>query len=215
MPTSYVSARFENSLITGWTLPFRSIFRNLDALERPTYPDTLRECAVVEYVNDTIGERFVRVATLSDIGALTVRTLNSFEATSADFTAGGVVAGDVLQLTPSNAYVWQSEEFPSAPYNFTIDSVPTATRLVLTQPLPSVIGGMAWSIPARGISGIGGYPRRDGFPAPGMYRDSRMATFYDSSASLDAFVASCKAQLDALASASTATTILSENYTSV
>lgn len=215
MASSYISMRFEKS--SG-----RCIVRNLDdggvppppsAGYRPTTPDSLRECLVIEYVNDTLGERMVGVATLAEITSLTVRALDSFEAAGADFIAAGVTAGDVLQVSPPDASVWASEEFPASPYLFTVLSVPTAERLVLSAPLPGWLPLLSWEIAGKASGSLNGYPRRSGFPAAGStFRDSRMPVFFTTIADLDAFVASTKSQLDALAASSTSSALSSESY---
>jgi len=214
--------RFEKRDISPVTPALRCIVRNLDdggvpptpgINYRPTSPDSLRECLVVEYVNDTLGERMTGVATLAEITSLTARQLDSFEVFGADFVGAGVVPGDVLEVIPPNSAVWDSEEFPTSPYYFTVATVSTLERLVLTAPLPGWLPLVSWAIAGKTSGSLNGYPRRSGFPTAGStFRDSRMPTFFTSVADLDAFVESTKSQLDALSSSSTASTLTSESY---
>ena len=60
---------------------------------------------------------------------------------------------------------------------------------------------------------LNGYPRRSGFPAAGsVFLDSRANLFFPDVPTLDAFEAAAKAGLDALATSSTTTTLVSESY---
>lgn len=216
MSASYISMRFEKNA------SLRCITRNLDdggvppapsINYRPTSPDSLRECLVIEYVNDTLGERMSRVASLAEMTSLTARALDSFEVYGADFVGTGVVPGDVLQVFPVDNALWASEEYPASPFLFSVLSVPTAERLVLTSPLPSWLPLVSWQIAGKTSGSLNGYPRRSGFPAPGStFRDSRMATFFTNAADLEAYVASTKSQLDALSATVTSSTLSSENY---
>lgn len=224
MTASYVSARFEKTDVNPSVPPFRCIVRNLDDGGvppvpgpgwRPTSPDELRECFVLEYVNDTLGERFVRVADLADIAGLPIRALDSFEVPSANFVGDGVVPGDILEITPPNVTVWQSEEYTSSPYQFEVVSVVSATRLTLDRVIPSFLPALTWVIAGKSQGSVNGYPRRNGFPSvSSTFRDARMAVFFADVATLDAFVEATKAGLDALGAESTTTTLLSENYSS-
>ena len=45
----------------------------------PTEPDLLRDFVLLEYVNDAVGERLVRVANINDINTYLVRRLKVFE----------------------------------------------------------------------------------------------------------------------------------------
>lgn len=222
MSASYISMRFEKRDLNPTVAALRCIVRNLDdggvpptpgINYRPTSPDSLRECLVIEYVNDTLGERLSRVATLAEITSLTARQLDSFEVFGADFVGAGVAPGDVLEVIPPNSAVWDSEEFPASPYYFSVAAVSTSERLVLTAPLPGWLPLVSWAIAGKASGSLNGYPRRSGFPAPGsVFRDSRMPTFHANVADLDAFVASTKSQLDALSASSTSSTLASESY---
>ena len=222
MVASYISTRFEKRDLNPTVAAIRCITRNLDdgatppapsLTYRPTSPDTLRECFVLEYVNDTLGERFSRVATLSEITTLPVRALDSFEAFGADFISAGVAPGDVLQVTPPNTAVWDSEEYPATPYYFTVQAVISAERLVLTSALPGFQPSLTWAIAGKTSGSFNGFPRRSGFPAVNAeFRDSRSVSFFTTVAALDAYVESTKTALDALSRTSTTSTLTSEDY---
>lgn len=224
MTASYVSARFEKTDLTSTGNGIRSIVRNLDdggvppvpnAGYRPTSPDALRPFLLLEYVNDAIGERYVRVCTLADLDTYTERALTCFEVVGADFVTAAVAPGDLLRLWPPNDALWASEEYPAAPFLFTVLSVDSPERLTLTAPIPSALANLSWEIAGKASGALNGRPRRVGFPAAGsLFKDTRFNRYHGSVAELDAYVAAVKAGIDALAAHSTSTTLSNESYSS-
>ena len=225
MTSSYVSARFEKTDLSATVGKQRCIVRNLDDGSVPpspstgyfpTQPDELRNFLVIEYVNDSIGERLASIATLPDISTYTVRALTGFEISGgADFVTAGVAPGDILEITLPVPERWQSEEYPSSPFQLSVASVVSSTRLTLTGPIPSFLSNLTWSITGK-ASGVGtGFPRREGFPATGStFLDQRMNLLFNTVAELDTFVEATKESLDLLTNTSTSSTLVSENYTS-
>lgn len=222
MTASYVSARFEKTDLTASLGAIRCIVRALDdgpvppppsAGYYPTSPDALRNFLVLEYVNDTVGERYSRIASLSDTAGLTARALTAFECSAATFITNGVVPGDYLEILLPNTLEWQGEEYPAAPYRFLISNVLSETQLTVVNPIPSFKPLVSWTIAGKASGSLNGYPRRSGFPAAGsVFLDSRANLFFPDVPTLDAFEAATKAGLDALATSSTSTTLVSENY---
>jgi hypothetical protein len=211
MAASYVSARFEktaNRLVIRYRddggvppLPGPSYF--------PTTPDELREFLLIEHVSDVVGERLVRIATLSDLTAYDIATLNEFEVPS----TAGVTPGYTLRITLPTPSDWLSEEYPAQPFDFPIVAVPSATRFVVSRPFPSFKANLQWEAVGSGISGSTGITRRTS-GALSVFRDSRMNLPFNSTAELETFVAAAKASIDALAAESTTATLTSETYTS-
>lgn len=223
MAASYVSVYFENTDLYTQLGQQRCIVRNIDdggvpPIPAPNYfptePDTLRGCITAEYVDDTVGERLVRIATLGDIGSYAVVPLNVFESIGAGY--GVVIPGDLLHVTIPNAAEWTSEEYPSTSFTFSVSGVLSANQVSITGVFPSFKTGVSWSIPARGLSGIlNGTTRRAGSPPSGtIFRDYRFNTLWASVPQRDAFIAASKAQIDALGQTSTSAATVSERYTS-
>lgn len=222
MTSSYVSARFEKTDLTPSLGAVRCIVRALDdgpvppppgPAYFPTSPDALRNFLVLEYVNDTLGERYSRIATLADTAGLTARPLNAFECSAATFVTNGVVPGDYLELILPEPLEWQSEEYPAAPYRFLISNVLSETQLTVVQPIPSFKANVSWTIAGKASGAVNGTTRRSGFPSAGaVFIDARANLLFPDVPTLDAFEAAAKAGLDALASSSTSTTLTSENY---
>lgn len=224
MVASYVSARFENAEIPALE-QVRCIIRNRDdgavpPVPSPTYfptsPDLLRPFCVVEFVNDVLGERLVRIATLSDITFYgpSATQLIRFEATGADFVAAGVTSGDTLEITLPESTEWLSEEYPALPFQFGVSTVISPTVLEITRPFPSFKTALSWSVIGKTSGSFTGTTRRPGIVAGNICLDTRFNLLFNDVASLDAFVAAAEAGLDALGAASTSSTLTSFNYTS-
>jgi len=225
MTASYVSARFEKTDLSASLGKQRCVVRNLydgpvpplpSGSYYPTQPASLRDFLVIEYVNDIVGERLVRIATLSDFITYAPQQLTIFEDLTMNFIAAGVNAGDVIEVYLGTSGEWSSEEYVPVPQRFTVASIIDATHVTVLTPLPSFKTTLNWGIPAKGIAKAGtGTTRRSGSPAPlTRFLDRRMNLLFDTVPDLDAFVAAAKASLDALAKASTSTTLSSESYTS-
>lgn len=223
MTTSYVSVYFEKTDLYTEIGQQRCIVRNLDdgpvpptpsPSYFPTEPDSLRACMLIEYVNATLGERFLRIAALSDIDIISVNRLIDFVATGVDFTS--VLPGDLLYVQIPHPAEWTSEEYPSSTFAFEVAAVMSPTRLRVVTPFPSFKTGLSWSVPARSLSGTyTGATQREVQPSPGQWlRDTRFNILWPSVPQLDAFVASTKAQLDELGQSATSTNLVSERYTS-
>lgn len=223
MPASYVSARFEKTNLYAEIGKQRCILRNKDdgpypPPPSPTYfptdPNTLRNFILVEYVDDVVGERIVRIATISDIGGASSQ-LRDLEDTSVDFIAAGVTPGDQVQFyLPQNAE-WVSEEFPDALLRWTIVAALSPTKLRVVGEFPSFKSGLSWAIAARSLSSVNGVTRRTLDPAPlDQFLDKRFNALFSNVPARDAFVEATKASLDALGVSSTAGNDPSENYTS-
>ncbi len=209
MATSYVSARFEKT-------PGRLILRNRDdggvpPLPGPSYyptsPDSLRNFLLIEHVDDVLGERLVRIAELDDLSDYEVSTLTRFQVPS----TAGITTGDTLRLTLIAPSEWLSEEYPSQPFDFTVLNVESATQIEVSRPFPGFKAYLAWEIVGKSISGSTGITRRSLAASP--FLDSRINLPFGSTVELETFVTAAKAALDALATASTATTLTSETYT--
>lgn len=222
---AYVSAAFEKSFLPS-SGRIRIVVRNLDqgdvppspsATYFPTQPAALRKFIVVDYISDTIGERWNRVATVADINTLTPRSLNVLEAASGNFIASGVLSGDIVEITLSEPAAWTSAEYPTTnPFQFTVVSVLSATQIQVSPDLPAFLTNMNWSIPARSINNTDGITRRAGSPpGPASFLDVRFNNYFTDVVTADNFVIATKADMDALAAASSATALTSENYTSV
>lgn len=223
MPASFVSARFEKTNLYAEIGKQRCILRNRDdgpypPAPSPTYfptdPDALRNFILVEHVDDVIGERIVRIATVSDIGGV-ASPLRDLEDLTVDFSAAGVTAGDVLQFYLPEPLEWVSEEFPDTLLRFTVSLVLSPTKVRVVGNLPSFKSGLRWAIATRSLSSVNGTTRRTIDPAPlDQFLDSRFNSLFSNVPARDAFVEATKAALDALGVASTATSDPSENYTS-
>ena len=220
---SYISAAFEKTYLPV-TEQVRIIVRNLDqgnvppapsTMYYPTQPNELRNFAVVEYINDSLGERWSRVATVADFTTLTVRSLNVFRSITADFITAGVVAGDTLAVTFTNPAYWTSTEYPtSTPFYFTVASVIDANNLSIDRPFPAFKSNMIWTIPARAINGTDGVTRRDGSPAPGSsFLDQRFNAYFNDVVTAENFVIAVKAGMDALTNVDSLASLTNENYT--
>jgi hypothetical protein len=221
--SAYVSVTFEKTALST-SGRVRVIVRYLDqgpvppaptATYFPTQPDELNVFGIAEYVNDVSGERWVRVATLADIGSITELPLNTFESATADFVTAGVAAGDVLELTITEPEQWTSIEYPGTnPFSFVVTSVVSATQLTVTPNLPGFLADINWSIPTRTINNNDGVARREGSPAgPVNVRDRRFNAYFPDAVAAENFVSATKAQLDALANEGTGAGLVNENYT--
>jgi hypothetical protein len=220
---SYVSAYFEKTALPA-SGRSRVIVRMLDdgtvppqpsATYFPTSPDELNTFSVVEYVNDVVGERYVRVATLADMSSITALPLDTFESAGADFVTAAVVPGDLLELIIAEPAAWTSDEYPTGnPFTFVVTAVISATRLQVTPNFPAFGANLVWSVPARGVSGVNGVTHRQGTPAgPVLVRDTRFNSYWSDAVTADSFVAATKAQLDSLARESNGAGLVSESYT--
>lgn len=220
---SAVSAKFEKDLITS-TGEVRVIVKNLDegrippspsSTYFPTEPNSIRDFIVIEYVSDTIGERFARVATLSDFSSLDTKKLIEFEDSAADFVFAGVTSGDTLEVSLSDDTIWTSDEYPSGnPFVFVVDSVLSATKLKVFLPFPAFATNLSWSIPSRSITGSAGATRREGSPAGSTeFLDRRFNNYLDTAAEAESFVAATKADMESLATNSTGDGLTDEKFT--
>lgn len=220
---SFVSARFEKDElpITGQV---RIIVRNLDqgnvppqpsTSYFPTDPDSLQPFIVSEFVSRVTGENYVRVASLADLDTLTVLPLTLLEDTTVDFVAAGVVATDLVEITPTNPEVWTSEEYPgTTPFVFQVGAVVSSTQLSLTLALPAFMNAVNWSIPTRSLSGTAGVTLREGDPANSTtFLERRFNRYFTDAVAATNFVTATKADLDALASESVGAGLTSESYT--
>jgi hypothetical protein len=225
MAASYVSARFEVADLWSTIKKQRCILRSLDdgpvppvptLSYFPTEPDLLRDFVLIEYVNDVVGERLVRVANINDINTYLVRRLKVFEDPTADFLAAGVQSGDTLQIYLAQPSEWTSEEYPDSLLRFTVASVIDATHIELFVPFPSFKAALNWEIPERSLIRAGtGITRRETLPVPlSWFLDRRVNMLFNSVPEMDSFIAASKASIDALAAASTSSLMTSENYTS-
>lgn len=221
MTASYVSARFEKLDLTSSIGSVRCIVRNLDDGPVPpppnpgyfpTSPDALRDFLVIEYINDTIGERLVRVATLADLMTYSPRQLIGFEA-PVDFVTAGVSGGDVLSITLPDNSEWVSEEYPASPFYFGISNVASPTQLELNTPIPSFKTAVSWEVIGKISGSLNGKTRRETFLVPGTtFLDRRMNLLFPDVPTMDIFVAATKATMQALGTTSTSSTLTSENY---
>jgi len=222
---SYVSATFEKTVLPG-TAGVRIIVRHLDqgsvppvpsATYFPTDPDTLNVFGVIEYVNDVVGERWVRVATVADFSGLPELALDTLSSAAADFVTAGVIPGDVIELTIAAPSRWTSIEYPgTSPFSFIVTSVVDANTLRVTPPLPAFQANTNWSIPTRTINGNDGITHRTGSPAgPITFRDSRFNAFFSSAIPAENFVTATKAALDTLSTETNNVSLVNENYTGV
>lgn len=221
--SSYVSATFEKDHLAT-SDQVRVITRNRDdgdvppdpsATYYPTDPDNLQSFIVGEFIGSTVGERFNRVATTTDLATITPRTLNSLRDTTGDFIVNGVQAGDIVEVTLADTELWTSTEYPSSnPFTFQVQTVESANVLTVSPSFPSYLNDFNWEIPNRGIQGITGSTRRDGNPSGGTeFIDTRFASFFTNAASAEEFVAATKADLDTLATDTTGASLVDEHYT--
>jgi hypothetical protein len=221
--SSYLSADFEKDYLAA-SEQVRVIVRSRDdgdvppspsALYYPTDPDLLVNFIVGEYISDVVGERFVRVATTTDVGSLSALSLVEFYDSTADFISAGVGSGDVLNVTISDATLWTSSEYPSpSPFLFYVEDVLSATRLRVSYPFPAFAAGLTWDIPVRSISGTGGVTRRYGNPVgPVEFLDRRFNALFNSLAQADAFVAATKASMTSLVTDDAVAGLVDESYT--
>lgn len=220
---AFISARFEKTLLPV-SDQVRVIVRSLDqgdvpplpsATYFPTQPTAFRDFIVGEYVNDVVGERFARIASLADTTTLSVLSLNTFEAALGNFVVAGVAAGDILEVQLPDATVWTSEEYPTAsPFQFLIASVVSATRLTVSQPFPSFLANATWSIPARSINNTDGVTHRSGSPAgPVEFLDQRFNSYFLNALDAENFVIATKASMETLTNAGTGDALVSESFT--
>jgi len=221
MTASYVSVRFEKTDLSATIGKQRCIVRTrndgpippLPSLGYyPTAPNELMAPLVCEYIDDVLGERMSRVATLADLTGLPISTLTLFEDLTVDFVAAGVAPGDVLEVVSVVSSEWSSEEYPGTSFQFAVAGVLSPTQLSVSKAFPSFKANMSWEIAAIGLAGNGGVTRRAG--APATFLETRFNALFNSVPELDAFVEATKAGLDALGTTSTSSTLTSENYTS-
>ena len=220
---SYISATFEKTYLPV-SSRVRVIVRNLDqgnvppvpsVSYFPTQPNSLRNFEVLEYINDVVGERWNRVATVTDLTTLTPRPLNLFRSASSNFIAAGVTPGDILAVNVTEPASWTSTEYPtSIPFYFSISSVNSPTTLTVDLPFPAFRSAINWSIASRSIGGTDGVTRREGNPSPGaIFLDSRFNAYFEDAVTAENFVVAVKAGMDSLANTDSITTLISENYT--
>jgi hypothetical protein len=220
---AYISARFEKTLLST-SDQVRVIVRNLDQGDVPpapsvtyfpTQPSGMQTFIVGEYVNDTVGERFKRVASLADTTGITSRALDTFDAALGNFVVAGVAPGDILEITLPDATLWTSEEYPTAsPFQFSVVAVVSPTRLRVAQPFPAFGRDLTWSIPARSINNTDGITHRNGNPVgPVEFLDRRFNTYFLNALDAENFVSAAKASLDTLANEGTGSALTNESYT--
>ena len=221
---AYISAAFENTYlpVSGRV---RVVVRNLDQgnvppppslTYFPTQPQSLQNFVVAEYLGDTVGERWNRVATLTDISTLTIRRLDVLESLSSNFIAAGVAVGDVINVSIAEPAAWTSAEYPTTnPFQFSVLSVISATQLQISPSFPAFQLGLNWTIPTRGLNKTDGVTRRSGSPvSPATFLDSRFNSYYEDAVGAQNFVIAVQAGMDSLAGSSTlATTLVNQNYT--
>jgi len=181
----------------------------------PTLPNELREFLVLQYLDDVLGETYVRVATLSDISTYTVRALDTFEDSTANFSGAGVGFGDILEISVVNPETWTSSEYPSSnPFQFSVLGVISPTKIQIATPFPVFAANLTWSIPLRSISGIQGITRRNGSPSPGtIFRDGRHNRRFLTAVDGENYVVSAKAALLSLVNESMGSTLVDETGT--
>jgi len=199
--SSYISVVFEKDYLST-SKKVRVIVRNRDdggvppnpsGIYFPTQGDDLRDFIVGQFINNTSGEQYIRIATLADLSDVNylVLPLTTFEDLAVNFST--VVMGDLLQITVPDSQLWTSDEYTDTnPHIFPIASVVSTTKITVTKPFPAFLRGATWSIPARGLSGIAGVTLRAGTPSAGpfYFRDRRLNRLYTTtgavSAALDA-----------------------------
>lgn len=224
MVASYVSARFENAEIPALSR-VRCIIRNLDdgpvppvpgPAYFPTSPDELRPICVIEYPSLVLGERLARIATLADLTTYgpSATPLTYFSVTGADFVAAGVTSGDTLEVTIPEPTEWQSEEYPAMPFQFGVSAVLSPTLIEVSRPFPSFKTNLTWQVLNKNSGSLTGTTQRPGVIPGDTFLDTRFNLLFNDVASLDAFTEAAKANLDALASTSTSSTLTSFNYSS-
>ena len=219
----FVSYVFEKDQLT--TAPtLRVITRNRDdggvppsptTSYFPTLPNELREFLVLKYLDDNLGETYERIATLSDITGYPVLQLNTFEDTTTNFSTAGVGFADILEVSLLDPEPWVSSEYPSGnPFQFSVLSVVSATKILLATPFPVFAKDLTWSIPLRGISGIQGITRRTGSPAPGTtFRAGRYNRRFLTAVDGENYVVAAKAAILSLVNESMGSTLIDETGT--
>lgn len=235
MPT-FISATFEKD-----DLPVaektRIIVRNVDqggvppapsATYFPTQPDDFCPFIVGEYVSDTVGENFNRVATLSDLSTYEYSRMNLFR--DNDGGLASVLSGDILYVAPSPPELWISDEYPST---YTLSGVgQTLVNTVLTpvdalhvtvaKEFPSFLStGFTWRI-YRGTtliaSGVNATLRRENITygvGTQLFLEKRFNAYFDSPVAAENFVISTKAAMIALANEGVAAELADENFTAL
>lgn len=220
---AYISVTFEKDLLPN-NGPVRIITRNRDdggvppqpnASYFPTQPDLYRQFIVGEYVSDTVGERFLRVATLAEMTSVPSQALIGLRDVSVDFVAAGTAPGDVINLFPPPD-VWISGEYPTPTFTTVVSAVLNSTDILVALPFPDFRTNLPWSIPTRSLLSTSGTTRRSGFAVgPFLFRDSRFQTYYDDAATAERFVSAVKTQLTSLANAATGSGLVDESFTAV
>lgn len=225
--TAYISAKFEKDTLAEGA---RIITRNIDqgpvppspsATYYPTHTDEYQAFIVAEYVDDTQGERFDKVATVSDLSGLTYTPMEIFNDTAAAF--GSVLVGDILEITSAPAERWVSEEYPSSTFVATVVtwSGQDASNIKLDKELPAFQTGLIWNITRFGVpgtiaTGIAGVTRREGItPGGGIqpFLEKRFNSFFLSAVEAENFVQATKAEMTALSNEVLGDTLVNEQFT--
>lgn len=227
----HISARFEqnNLPISGFT---RTIIRNRDdgavppqpsSTYYPTHTDDFREFIVAEYINDFVGEAFVRAASfsLNDFGLLTYSPLNQFEDLSGAFAAAQV--NDILEIILTDTTLWTSQEYPASNFIFTVTGLVDANNVLVSPEIPAFRTGLTWelrrvtppslteAVIAQGTLGI---PRRPGVTVPlTKFREKRLNIYSASAITAVNLVKSTKIEMELLTEELLAAEITVEDYT--
>lgn len=222
---AYISAKFEkDDLPTVGQI--RVIVRNVDqgavppdptATYLPTHPDDFQTFVVGEYVDDTQGERFVKVADLSELSSLTYSELNIFEDPAGNL--GAAVAGDVIEITLTPTELWVSEEYPSSVFQFVVAAPIDAFNVEIENAFPDFRTALTWEASHVGISfatGSQGITRRENLTYPGgvqQFLEKRFNAIFDSAVESENFTAATQAEMTALANESQGVTVVDETFT--
>lgn len=234
--TAYISARFEKDTLIA-SSQTRIVVRNIDngavppaptATYFPTHPDDYQTFIVAEYVNDTLGESFVRAATLADFSAYSYRPMSQIEDASGNFALAQV--GDTFEIFLSDPTIWTSEEYPASNFIFTVTSVIDNFNITVSPELPAFKTGLSWQIrriifagnPPVGTEtvitqGTVGKTRRPGltyvFPPIQLFLEKRFNAYFTSSVGASNFVEATKQEMIGLANELVGATITDETFT--
>jgi len=222
---AYISAKFEKDDIPNLE-KIRVIVRNVDqgsvppapsASYAPTYPDEFQTFIVGEYVDDTQGERFDKVANLSELSSLTYSRLRIFEDPGG--TLGAVNTGDILEVFIAETTEWTSDEYPGSNFYFSVSNPIDANTVELATDFPSFKTALSWTI-TRGVvtiaSGSTGITRRENLAYPGpvqQFLEKRFNALFSSSVAAENFTEATKAEMTALANEQQNTTVVDETFT--
>lgn len=186
----------------------------------PTDPDNLRNFIVAEWVDDTLGEQFLNVATLLNLTAYTYRPLLQLE-DSVGF--GTTQAGDLLEIFLDDPALWTSEEYPGSNFVFVVDSVIDVNNIVLTTEIPSFLKDCSWEVRrligfvyvviTQGSNGITRRPGVNYGSPPQQFLEKRFNAYFTSAVDAQNFVEATKAYMTGLANELLGATIVDENYT--